>query len=576
MTALAWSLLLVPLAPGTLALIALVLGKRGPAGAFAIAGPLPAAAVGFLSPLGTVEYPWLFLGARLGLDETDALFLSFTALVWLVAGVFAYAWLRGSDRHRFFVFFLLSMAGNLGALVAQDLPGFYACFALMSFAAYGLVIHSGSARAKHAAQVYIVLVLIGEAALLVAMLMAAGHVGSADFAGIRAGLARLPDMDLVIAFAVLGFGIKAGAPILHVWLPLAHPVAPAPASAVLSGTMIATGLVGWLRFLPVGELMMPAWGAAFIIVGFGAAFYGAFVGLDQREPKVLLAYSSVSQMGIMTVGVGANLLAPAMADALVLAVAFFALHHGLAKSALFLGAGLASTDIPGRRRTFLAWGLALPSLALAGAPLTSGTLAKSALLAGDVTLPEHWSRLLHVMLPLTSVATTLLMARFLALIVSERGEGARHNTRLAWGAWVAAVILAVTLPWALIPAGADQPTLQSSLAAAWPLAVALLLASGGLWIWRRAGRPAIPMVPAGDILAAFERSLAGARRALLFAVELVRVPRDSLRARAAQERHRAWIGVVSLGRMEGWLNRWQVALLLLLVLGAGLALLSAG
>lgn len=574
MTALAWWLLLVPLVPGGLALVALVFGHRSPAGVFAIAGAVPAVVVGLILPTGMVDYPWLFLGTRLGMSEAGALFLSFTALVWLVASIFAQAWVHGPHRHRFFVCFLLSMAGNLGALVAQDLPGFYACFALMSFAAYGLVIHSGTARARHAAQVYIVLVLIGEAALVLAILLAVGQLGSADFASLRAGLTRLPDMHLVIALAALGFGIKAGAPMLHVWLPLAHPVAPAPASAVLSGTMIATGLVGWLRFLPVGEVLLPGWGAAFIVVGLGAAFYGAFVGLDQREPKVLLAYSSVSQMGIMAAGVGSILLAPAVAAALVLALAFFALHHGLAKSALFLGAGLASRELPARQRRVLAWGLALPSLALAGAPLTSGMLAKSALLAGDAALPAQWSSLLNVVLPLTSIATTLLMARFLVLVWRAPGENPARIAPAAWLAWLAAIALVVTLPWGLRPVAAAQPTLPSALAGAWPLAAALVLGVCAVWFWRRTGRPAIPVVPAGDVLVPLEHSLVRPWRGLVRVAQLVHEWRDAFGQRAARGRRQAWLAIVSLGRVENWLNRWQTALLLLLIIGAAMAALS--
>ena len=89
MTALAWWLLLVPLVPGALALVALVLSHRSAAGVLAIAGALPAVVVGLLLPTGMVDYPWLFLGTRLGMSQAGALFLSFTALTALAVGLFA-------------------------------------------------------------------------------------------------------------------------------------------------------------------------------------------------------------------------------------------------------------------------------------------------------------------------------------------------------------------------------------------------------------------------------------------------------------------------------------------------------
>ena len=234
MSATAIMLLLVPLWPGMLALTALVLHRRRLGGLFAITGALPALVVGLFPPTSQdFFYPWLLLGTQLGVNSADAVILLFTAVVWLVASSFAFSWMqRDPRRERFFVFFLLTMSGNLGAIIAQDMPSFYAFFAVMSFAAYGLIAHENTLKTRRAARVYIVLVAVGEAALALAMIFAAGMLGAFDFATVRLGLAALPNGDLIIAFALLGFGIKAGVLLLHVWLPLAHPVAPVPASAV--------------------------------------------------------------------------------------------------------------------------------------------------------------------------------------------------------------------------------------------------------------------------------------------------------------------------------------------------------
>ena len=569
-------LLLVPLWPGLLALTSLALHGRRLGGLLAVAGTAPALLVALNAGAYREEtYPWLLFGTRLGLDRADAVFLSFAAIVWILASVYALGTIRReSGRERFFGLFLLTMSGNLGALVAQDMPSFYAFYALMSFAAFGIIVHELTREARHAAKIYIVLVVIGEAALAAGMIIAAGATGSSDFLAVRAGLEAVPLRHFVIALAFVGFGIKAGGLVLPVLRPLAHPVAPAAASAVLSGTIIVTGLVGWLRILPVGEWALPGWGAACIGLGLAAAFYGAIVGMDQRRPKVVLAYSSISQMGIMTAGVGMLLMEPALAPALRVAIAFFALHHGLAKCSLFLGAGLANSVVHARARRWLVTGLALPSLALAGAPFTSGMVVKSAIVAAEAQLPPPWASALFYLLPLTSVATALLMARFLVLV---RGLPAGTRPRASagpWLAWCASLALVLLLPLWLAPTVGYAWAPPTFVDSAWPLGLALAVALVAIGLWRRAGRPALPEIPAGDLLLPVERLMLRAQRALAATAASVRPLGERVKRAGAAGRRRAWALIEVSGSAEALLDRWRTALLLALVLGAVLALLA--
>ncbi len=142
--------------------------------------------------------------------------------------------------------------------------------------------------------------------------------------------------------------------------------------------MIKAGLLGWLRFLPLGEVSLPEWGALCAAAGLAAAAYGVVVGLTQDEPKTVLAYSSVSQMGFMLTGIGIGLSAPEAWPAALSAVLLYALHHGLAKGAMFLGVGVPPGD-SAAQRWLHAGGLVVTAMALAGAPFTSGSVAKVAL-----------------------------------------------------------------------------------------------------------------------------------------------------------------------------------------------------
>ena len=265
---------------------------------------LPFLLLALFAPDFSVDVPALLLGARFGLDVTGRAFLGFSALLWLLAGQYAVGYLRDDPaRQRFMLLFCLTGMGNLALPLALDAASFYLAFALMTFAAYGLVIHAGSPEALRAGRVYLIMALFGEMLLLSAL----WHLAHAAPGLLIADLARAAATDPTArALLVAGFGVKAGLPVLHMWLPLAHPVAPTPASAVLSGAMIKAGLLGWLRFLPLGAVALPDLGAGLVGLGLAAAFLGVLAGLIQRDAKTVLAYSSISQMGIVTAALGAG------------------------------------------------------------------------------------------------------------------------------------------------------------------------------------------------------------------------------------------------------------------------------
>src|SRR5699024_7818020 len=129
---------------------------------------LPALVVSLLPDVpASAPVGWLLLGSDLGLTPLTRVFLVLTALLWTLAGVYGRTYMAGDDRAgRFWLFFLLTMGGNLGLIVSQDVASYYFYFALMTFAAYGLVVHDGSGEAHRAGRIYIVMAVPGEAALL--------------------------------------------------------------------------------------------------------------------------------------------------------------------------------------------------------------------------------------------------------------------------------------------------------------------------------------------------------------------------------------------------------------------------
>ena len=215
-TAWSWSLLLLWVWPLLLAACARDRARWLPAW-----GAVPALVVALAAPVDArLELSWLLLGSTLALDDTARAFLRFTALLWWVAGVYVAAG-RGPRAGRFDRFFLLALAGNLWLIVARDLVGFYAGFALMSLAAYVLVAHDGTFRARRAGQVYLIVTLGGEVALFVALALIAAQ--TATFAPTPTQLAGVNDW--AIGLLLFGLAVKAGLVPLHSWLALAHPAA---------------------------------------------------------------------------------------------------------------------------------------------------------------------------------------------------------------------------------------------------------------------------------------------------------------------------------------------------------------
>lgn len=500
--------------------------------------PLPALAATFLAvDAAPIVLDPQRLQFTIALDRPGALLLGVVALLWSAAGAYARTYLHGDPRRgRFAVWWLLTLTGSLAVFFTRDLASFYLAFALVSLAAYGLVVHDGTARARRAGVIYLFLAVLGEIALLAAfaLLATASPGDTLAIATTVADLAASPWRDLTVVLLVAGFGLKAGLVPLHVWLPIAHPAAPMPASAVLSGAIIKAGIIGLIRFLPFDGALSD-WSPALAALGLVTAYYAVAVGITQDNPKTVLAYSSVSQMGLVATVLAMGLLAGPGA---LLPAAFYAAHHVLAKGALFLAVGVVASE--GRRR----WLVLLPALVLAlgfgGLPLTGGGLAK---LAVSGTLGDGP---VYLLATLAGAGSTLLMLHFcrrLAAAHADSVTGAPPGLALPWLLLAAA---AIAVPWAIFLLS-GMGTLAQALdpkalwAGLWPVVLGLVL-TGALRRWG----DRLPRLPEGDLVVLGE----AAGRATV-------------------------AGSDSIARLERMLREWPVAgaTALLLVVTLGIALL---
>jgi formate hydrogenlyase subunit 3/multisubunit Na+/H+ antiporter MnhD subunit len=476
---------------------------------FAIA-PLPALA----AAVGAGHGDTLMVGHSrfalcFALDLPGALLLGTAATLWIFAGIFAAGWLRGCQRiEGFVVCWFMAMTGSVGVFLAADLIGFYLSLAMLSVGATGLVLQGDGPSARYAGALYLGVALLAEACVLAALaLMAQASPGGS--LSIRDAAAALPDSpwrDATLLLLLLGFGIKAGLVPLHFWMPYAYPAAPIPAAAVLSGAVVKASVIALLRFLPFNHAW-PDPGTALATLGMFGAFYGVAIGITQSQPKVILAYSSVSQMGFMMAVTGMGLAAGD--SGVIVAAAYYAAHHLLVKGMLFLAVGVVALTGAGTLR-WVQTPTAIVALGLGGLPLTGGALAKYAakdVLGGDLAGSTAVA---------SSVVTTLLMLHFLRCLnaTAAADSGARAPAPLT-GAWLAMVLASLVVPWVLyiqIPVG----TLPEALAPAalwlalWPVLAGAALAFG--WIQCRQMMRSVPAGDVGDMLRGLQRAGVAAGR----------------------------------------------------------------
>jgi hydrogenase-4 component B len=315
-------------------------------------GLVPAVTVLVGGPTEELSLVWRIPGGAfsLALDPLSAFFLLPTFLLSGLAAIYGLEYLApfrsAKNLGAAWCAFDVLVASMAVVLVAKNGVLFLLGWEVMALASFFLVAFEHEKReVRRAGWTYLVATHLGTAFLLALFVLLASRAGSFEFADFaRAAFVSPLLPDLVFLLAVVGFGVKAGFMPLHIWLPEAHPAAPSHVSAVMSGVMIKTGIYGLVRFL----LLLPPpplwWGWLLIGIGVTSGVLGVLFALAQHDLKRLLAYHSVENIGIITLGLGLGVLGTA-AGKPTLAILGFAgglLHvanHALFKGLLFLGAG---------------------------------------------------------------------------------------------------------------------------------------------------------------------------------------------------------------------------------------------
>jgi multicomponent Na+:H+ antiporter subunit D len=435
-----------------------------------------AAAVSFLSVAAL--YPFIAGGEIIQLQlfsllpnlsvsfRVDILSFSLALLasfVWLLVTVYSLEYMRHEHGcNRYYPVLIATLAGCIGIFLAGDFFTLFIFFELMSLISYVLVVHEETMEALRAGYKYLIMTIIGGLALFFGIVITFELGGSVSLNGPL--LIREPSPLALLAFIayLIGFGMKAGMFPLHVWLPDAHPVAPSPASALLSGVMLKTGAYGLLRVVFHvfgGKMLLEAgWTTLLAALAIITILLGSAVALTQEDLKRRLAYSSIGQMGYILLGM------TVINEKALLGDVFHIFSHAFMKSTLFLAAGaiilktgkrkIKALSGVGRQMPFTLFAFSLAAISMMGIPPLSGFLSKWALSLGALDAGKPYY---VVVLLISSLLNGLY---YLPIIISvffgraeEEGHGPARINEAPPKMLVPVALLALTtflfgiLPW---------------------------------------------------------------------------------------------------------------------------------
>ncbi|MBO4376204.1 MAG: sodium:proton antiporter [Lachnospiraceae bacterium] len=325
------------------------------------------------------------------MDGFRALYTTIASFMWLVCTFFAVEYNKiYHNRNRYYMFILWTLGATMGVFLSADLGTTFIFFEMASLTSYVWVAQQESKEALRAAETYLAVAVIGGLVMLMGLLLLWNVTGTLNIEELRTVCESLQDDKRLLAAGICifwGFAAKAGAVPLHIWLPKAHPVAPAPASALLSGMLTKVGVFGVLVVSSRIFYGNVKWGGFVLIIGCATMFLGALLAVFSIDMKRTLACSSVSQIGFILIGVAMQCMLGEENGLAVRGTLLYMVNHSLFKLVLFLVAGVVFMNIHkldfniikgfGRNKPILKAIYLSAALGISGIPLFSGYVSKT-------------------------------------------------------------------------------------------------------------------------------------------------------------------------------------------------------
>ncbi|MCR4903906.1 MAG: complex I subunit 5 family protein [Butyrivibrio sp.] len=377
-------------------------------------------------------------------------FAVISTYMWIMTGLFSIEYMAHALKKKRYMFFLiLTYISTTFVFLSDDLYTTFIFFEIMSVSSYVCVIHDEKSQTLRAGAVYLAVAVIGGLVSLMGIFLLYDLIGSLSFESMRelcmevwnrgekAEIIQLYAAGLCILF---GFGAKAGMFPLHIWLPMAHPVAPAPASALLSGIITKTGIFGILLLSVYVLPLSNDWGVFICILGTITMLLGGILAIISIDIKRTLACSSMSQLGMIITGAG---LITLLGDENALAVRGTVLHmvnHSNLKLVLFMAAGVIVMNLHkldlneikgyGRKKPVLKYVFLAGALGIGGIPLFNGYVSKTLLheAIAEYAVHDGLFRVIEWLFLLTGGMTVCYMTKlFVCVFIEENNDKQLQN-----------------------------------------------------------------------------------------------------------------------------------------------------
>jgi hydrogenase-4 component B len=376
-------------------------------------------------PIGLPKLPF-----HLRLDSLSAFFLMVIGAVSAGISTFAAGYFRkaeGTPPGLLCLEYHVFLASMALVVLADDAYAFMVMWETMALSSYFLVTANHRVpEVRHAGYLYLTMAHIGAISILLCFGVLQANTGDYTFANMRAQDLSPFWGSIAFLLALLGFGAKAGLVPVHVWLPEAHPAAPSPVSALMSGVMIKTAIYGMLRVsFDLLHTRLWWWGALLLGLGLASALFGVVFAAVQVDMKRLLAYSSIENIGLLIASIGLTLLFSAygmnaLAALALTATLYHVAAHACFKSLLFLCTGcvLHATEerslgkLGGliRYMPWVAWVTLIGVLTSAGLPPLGGFVSEWLLLQSFLFTPGLPDALLNMLIPAAAALVALVAA----------------------------------------------------------------------------------------------------------------------------------------------------------------------
>jgi hydrogenase-4 component B len=378
-----------------------------------------------IAPLGLPGLPF-----HLALDPLAAFFLVVLGALTVGTSLFSIGYFRAMPPPTLGLLFLehqLFLASLVFVFVAADAYLFMLAWESMALSSYFLVTTDHKIpEIRRAGFLYLLIAHVGAIAILLCFGVMQGGHGDYAFTSLRNAHLSAEWASVVFVLALVGFGAKAGFVPLHVWLPEAHPAAPSPVSALMSGIMLKTAVYGLLRItFDLLPMQLAWWGPLTLGIGLVTAVFGVMFAAVQTDMKRLLAYSSIENLGIIGAGIGLTITfhaygLNALAALALTATLYHTLNHALFKGLLFLGAGAVLHATAERsmarmggfihRMPWVAGTTLVGALAIAGLPPLNGFVSEWLLLQAFLLAPGLPQPILNMLVPIAAAAVVLAAA----------------------------------------------------------------------------------------------------------------------------------------------------------------------